>query len=176
MSRAYKTYEGGLFFITLTVVGWVDVFTRREYCDCLVQNLKYCQEKKGLQLYAYCIMSSHLHLIAGAESGSLSDILRDFKSYTAKQLLQLIQGNPQESRKDWLLYLFRHFASKNNHNIEFQFWQHHNHPIDLVSNEFIGQKLNYIHQNPVMAGIVNEAQDFVYSSANPGSPLKLLPV
>ena len=119
-------------------------------------------------------MSSHLHLIAAAESNLLSDILRDFKSYTAKQLLQLIQANPQESRKEWLLYLFRHFASKNNHNIEFQFWQQHNHPIDLTSNELIEQKLHYIHQNPVTAGIVNEPTDYVYSSANLLSPLRML--
>ncbi|QMU30827.1 REP-associated tyrosine transposase [Adhaeribacter radiodurans] len=176
MSRAYKTYEGGLFFVTLTVVGWIDVFTRSEYCDTLVQNLKYCQEKKGLQLYAYCIMSSHVHLIAAAETGTLSDILQDFKSYTAKQLLQQIQDNPQESRKDWLLFLFRHFARKNNHNIEFQFWQHHNHPIDLVNNKLVEQKVNYIHQNPVIAGLVNEPQAFTFSSANPLSPLTVLPV
>ncbi|RDC65796.1 REP-associated tyrosine transposase [Adhaeribacter pallidiroseus] len=174
MSRAYKTYEGGLLFVTLTVVGWIDVFIRREYCDCLVQNLQYCQEKKGLQLYAYCIMSSHVHFIAAAETGTLSDILRDFKSYTAKQILQLIQGNPQESRKDWLLYLLRHFARRNNYNIEFQFWQHHNHPIDLVSKEMVRQKVNYIHQNPVQAGIITEEQAFVYSSVNPLSPLKML--
>ncbi len=174
MSRAYKTYEGGLFFVTLTVVGWIDVFTRSEYCDTLVKNLKFCQEKKGLQLYAYCIMSSHVHVIASAETGTLSDILRDFKSYTAKQLLQQIQDNPQESRKDWLLFLFRHFARKNNHNIEFQFWQHHNHPIDLVSSNLLEQKLYYIYQNPVNAGIVSEEQDYVYSSANPLSPLIML--
>ncbi|QNF32759.1 transposase [Adhaeribacter swui] len=173
MSRAYKTYEGGLFFVTLTVVGWIDVFTRSAYCDTLVKNLKFCQEQKGLQLYAYCIMSSHVHLIAAAETGTLSDILRDFKSYTAKQLLQLIQDNPQESRREWLLYLFRHFARKNNYNIEFQFWQHHNHPIDLNTNELIGQKLHYIHQNPVQAGIVTNEQSFVYSSANPLSPLQM---
>ena len=175
MSRRYKTYEGGLFFVTLTVVGWIDVFTRREYCDCLVQNLKYCQDKKGLQLYAYCIMSSHVHLIAAAETGLLNFLLRDFKSYTAKQLLQLITDNPQESRKEWLLFLFRHFA-KNKPNTQNQFWQHHNHPIDLTSNSLIDQKLEYIHQNPVKSGFVNEPQDYFYSSANPLSPLKTLPL
>lgn len=175
MSRRYKTYEGGLFFVTLTVVGWIDVFTRREYCDCLVQNLKYCQEKKGLQLYAYCIMSSHVHLIAAAETGLLSFLLRDFKSYTAKQLLQIITNNPEESRKEWLLYLFRHFA-KSTANTQNQFWQHHNHPVDLTSNNLIDQKVNYIHQNPVKSGLVNEPQDYFYSSANPLSPLKILPL
>jgi len=173
MSRRYKTYEGGLFFVTLTVVGWIDVFVRREYCDCLVQNLRYCQEKKGLQLYAYCIMSSHVHLIAATETSILSNILRDFKSYTAKQLIQLITNNPQESRKEWLLFLFRHFA-KNTANTENQFWQPHNHPIDLTSNTLIDQKVNYIHENPVKSGLVNEAQDYFYSSANSLSPIKVL--
>jgi len=175
MSRRYKTYEGGLFFVTLTVVGWIDVFIRREYCDCLAQNLRYSQEKKGLQLYAYCIMSSHIHLIAAAENTILSNILRDFKSYTAKQLLQLITDNPQESRKEWLLYLFRHFA-KNTANTENKFWQQYNHPIDLTSNTLIDQKVNYTHQNPVSAGIVNEPQDYFYSSANLLSPIKVLPL
>jgi putative transposase len=175
MSRRYKTYEGGLFFVTLTVVGWIDVFTRREYCDCLVQNLKYCQEKKGLQLYAYCIMSSHVHLVAAAETGLLNFLLRDFKSYTAKQLLQQIADNPQESRKEWLLFLFRHFA-KNKANTLNQFWQHHNHPIDLTSHTMIDQKVEYIHRNPVVTGLVNEPQDYSYSSANPLSPLKILPL
>jgi REP element-mobilizing transposase RayT len=127
MSRAYKTYEGGLFLVTLTVVGWIDVFTRREYDDTLIKNLKYCQEKKGLLLYGYCIMSSHLHLIAAAKTGILSHILRDFKSYTAKQLIKQITENTQESRKDWLLFLFKHFA-KNTPNTKIQFWQQHNHP------------------------------------------------
>jgi len=120
-------------------------------------------------------MSSHVHLIAAAENNILSNILRDFKSYTAKQLLQLITNNPQESRKEWLLFIFRHFA-KNTPNTETQFWQQHNCPIDLTSNALIDQKVNYIHQNPVSAGLVNEPQDYFYSSANLLSPLKVLPL
>ncbi len=175
MSRAYKTYEGGLFFVTLTVVGWIDIFTRREYADTLILNLKYCQQKKGLQIYAYCIMSSHVHLIAAAETGLLNNILRDFKSYTSKQLIKQIAENPQESRKEWLLFLFKHFA-KSTPNTEIQFWQQHNHPIDLTSNFLIEQKQNYIHQNPVTSGLVNEPQGYYFSSANPVSPLKVLPL
>ena len=162
--------------MTLTVVGWIDVFSRREYGACLIRNLRYCQEKKGLQLYAYCILSSHLHLVASVETGLLSTLLRDFKSFTAKELLRLIQDNPQESRKDWMLYLFRYFGRKNCQNDDIQFWQQSNHPVDLVTPQMIDQRVNYIHQNPAIAGLVNEPQDYVYSSANPASELEMLPL
>jgi REP element-mobilizing transposase RayT len=78
MSEKYKTYPGGLFFVTLTVVGWIDVFTRREYADEIIKNLNYCIQHKGLKIYAFCIMPSHIHMVVYSE-GSLSDILRDFK-------------------------------------------------------------------------------------------------
>ena len=104
MSEKYKTYSGGIFFITLSVVGWIDIFTRREYADELVDNLNYCSEHKGMKIYSYCIMPSHLHMICSADQLKLSDILRDFKSYSAKRIITLIENNPIESRKEWLLY------------------------------------------------------------------------
>jgi putative transposase len=167
MSEKYKTYPGGLFFVTLTIVGWIDVFTRREYADDIIKNLNFCSKHKGLKVYAYCIMPSHIHMIASPENGLLSGLLRDFKSYTSKQLIQLIKDNPVESRKDWLLYMFTYFAKHNKHNTEYQFWQNGNHPIDLTTTMLIEQKVDYIHQNPVAAGLVTEAHCYVFSSANP---------
>jgi putative transposase len=172
MSEKYKTYPGGLFFVTLTVVGWIDVFTRREYADEIIRNLNYCIENKGLKVYAFCIMPSHLHMVAYSEN-SLSDTLREFKSYTAKKIINLIENNTQESRKEWLLYLFRYYGKYNKHNAEHQFWQQHNHPIDLITAKFIDQKIDYIHDNPVNAGLVTEAHCYVFSSANPDTELKL---
>lgn len=116
MSEKYKTYKGGLFFITLTVVGWIDVFTRKEYAEEVVKNLNYCIRHKGLNVYVFCLMPSHLHMICDAGELELSPILRDFKSYTSKQILKLIIENPQESRKNWLQHLFRYFAKLNQHN------------------------------------------------------------
>ena len=78
MSEKYKTYEGCVYYVTLTVVGWIDVFTRKEYVYELMKNIQYCQENKGLKLYAYVIMPNHLHWIPRAEEGRLSEILRDF--------------------------------------------------------------------------------------------------
>jgi len=172
MSEKYKTYPGGLFFVTLTVVGWIDVFTRREYADEIIRNLNYCIKHKGLKVHAFCIMPSHIHMVVWAEN-SLSDILRDFKSYTSKQIIQQIQDNIQESRKDWLLYMFRYYANNNKHNAEYQFWQQHNHPIDLFTDKVIDQKINYIHDNPVNAGLVTDAHCYVFSSANPDTELML---
>lgn len=116
-------------------------------------------------------MSSHLHLIASVETGLLGTILRDYKSYMAKELLRLIQDNTQESRKEWMLYLFNYFGRKNRKKEGIQIWQETNHPVDLVTPQMTLQRINYIHQNPVKADFVKEPQDYSYSSANPDSLL-----
>jgi len=64
----------GIYFVTFAVVEWVDVFTRREYKDILVESLKYCQDQKGLILYGWVIMSNHVHFMASAADGNLSDV------------------------------------------------------------------------------------------------------
>lgn len=174
MSKRYSIYPGGVFFITLTVVGGIDVFIRKEYCEELICNLKYCMLNKGLNIYSYCIMPSHMHAIVAAGDGLLSDVLRDFKSFTSKRIINLIQTNPQERRKEWLLYLFEYFGRKNSGNPKYQFWQHRNHPVDLVSSELFYQKENYIHNNPVAGGIVKSPEGYFFSSANPGGPLEVM--
>ncbi|PTX19312.1 transposase IS200 family protein [Pontibacter mucosus] len=176
MSEKYKIHPDGTFFVTLTVVGWIDIFTRREYADEVVANLNYCSKQKGLRIYSYCLMPSHLYIICSAERGNLSDILRDFKSYTAKRIINLIENNPMESRKEWLLHLFRFFKQSIRHNKEFQFWQQHNHPIDLTDTKIFQQKIDYIEQNPVVAGLVTDAAYYTFSSANPDSDLNLAEV
>ncbi len=160
MSRKYKFHNpDGVYFITFAVQGWVDVFTRNEYKNILVDNLAYCQKNKGSELFARCIMTNHVHLIARAEEGnSLSDILRDYKKFTSKAVLKAISENKKESRKEWLLKLFE--TDEGN-----RFWRADNQPVELWSYAVIAQKLNYIHQNPVEEGLVFRAEDYVYSSA-----------
>ncbi len=160
MSRRYKFHNpDGVYFITLTVEEWTDVFTRNEYKNILIDNLKYCQQNKGLEIFAWCIMTNHLHLIVRAQEGFLlQDILRDFKKFTSKALMQAIKENIQESRKEMLL---RQFITLEG----IRFWQKDNKPIELWSNGVIEQKLQYIHQNPVEEGIVFRAEDYMYSSA-----------
>ncbi|WP_040495913.1 REP-associated tyrosine transposase [Fulvivirga imtechensis] len=174
MSTKYKIRDQSkLHSITFSVVEWVDVFTRNLYKDILVENLKYCQENKGLILYAWCIMTNHVHLIICSEEGyNQEDILRDFKKFTSKKLVSVIEDNNQESRKNWMLWLFRSAGEKNGNNKNHQFWQQDNHPIELSTNEMMQQRLDYIHNNPVEAGIVDNPEDYLYSSARDYAGIK----
>jgi REP element-mobilizing transposase RayT len=158
--------EGYTYFLTMTVVNWIDVFTRPVYKHIMVEALKYSQQNKGLIIYAWCLMSNHLHLIAAADEGyHLSNILRDFKKFTSKAILSEINDNPLESRKKWLLNEFE-FAGRHKSNIKnYKFWQDGNETKEIHSTGFLVQKLEYIHENPVKAEIVEYAHEYLYSSA-----------
>ena len=176
MSELIKTWPNRLYFVTLIVEGWVNVFFRNIYKDELVKNLIHCQEKEGLQIYAYVIMSNHIHMVAAREEGDLGELLGRLKSVTSKKILKMIETNPQGSRKEWLLNLFKHFAVKNKQYSNYHFWDYTNHPLELWSNDVIRQKIEYIHNNPVRAGIVAEAHYYLYSSACFDSPIKVLAI
>jgi len=148
----------------LQVVNWIDLFTRDDYRKIVVESLRFCQEKKGLELFAWVLMSNHLHLIARSEKGDLSGTIRDFKSYTSKGIIQRVMEGP-ESRREWMLNLFKIAAGKHQRNLSYQVWTHENHAVELLSNEFIWEKLEYLHNNPVRNGIVKEVWEYRYSSA-----------
>ncbi|WP_448702054.1 transposase [Mucilaginibacter sp. AW1-3] len=173
MSELRKANTDRPFFITLTVVGWIDVFIRADYCDEFLKSLEFCRKHKGLKVFAYCIMSSHIHMIVANDDNNLPNIIRDLKSYTAKSIIALIKSNIQESRKDWLLHLFQFNAKYHQQNSEYMFWQKTNHPIELYTSAVFDQKVDYIHHNPVESGTVNDEANYVYSSANPDSPFKV---
>jgi putative transposase len=152
-------------FVTCTTVQWVDALSRPLYKDLIIDSLKYCIDYKHLKLHAWVIMNNHLHLIISSEHNKLADIVRDLKKYTSRRLIAAIQENPQESRKNWILWLFKSAGKQNSNNKNYQFWQQDNHPITLSTGEMIKQRLNYIHDNPVRAGIVSEQHHYLYSSA-----------
>ena len=102
-----------IHFITFAVVEWVDVFTRKDYRDIVLESIRFCQAEKGLALHCWCIMSNHLHLVASAKNNDLSEILRDFKKFTSKQIIEAIIHKKHESRKDWMLGIFKAEGSKN---------------------------------------------------------------
>jgi putative transposase len=166
MSDKYKIWDQKkAYFLTLTVVGWIDVFTRKNHKITIIDSLRYCQKEKGLVIFGYCLMSSHLHLIVRAESNySLSDILRDFKKFTSKAIIRQIVDET-ESRRDWLLEYFRNCGGNLKKKSDFKFWQERNHPIEITSNKFFNEKLNYIHNNPVEELIVERPEDYFFSSA-----------
>ena len=141
-------------------------FYQEIYCDTLLDSIRSCQNNKGLLLHCWCLMSNHIHLIASARNHDLNDVLRDFKKFTSKTLITAIAKNPQESRKNWMLDIFRREAEKNSRNKEYQFWKQDNHPEELYSPSFVYQKINYTHNNPVEARIVDHPWEYRYSSAS----------
>ncbi|MFC5409235.1 transposase [Larkinella bovis] len=153
------------YFLTLTVVDWVDVFTRPVYKNIVVDSLRYCQHHKGLELYAWVLMTNHLHLIASTKAGcSMSDLLRDLKKFTSKALVKSVTEGP-ESRQQWMLYRFE-FAGRYNPKIkDYKLWQDGSEPKEIFSDSFLAQKLQYLHNNPVRAGIVEYPEEYLYSSA-----------
>ncbi|MBI3136183.1 MAG: transposase [Bacteroidetes bacterium] len=153
------------YFITMTVVNWVDVFTRPVYKDAIIDSLNYCIKNKGLNVFAYVLMTNHLHLIVSAEDQfRLSDIVRDFKTHTSKKIIALIESE-SESRREWLLNIFALSAAESNKHQKYKFWQSGNHAIELYSEQFVWKKIQYIHDNPVRAKIVSRQEDYIYSSA-----------
>ena len=166
MSQGYQIYDpAATYFLTLQVVDWVDIFSREIYRREILNSLTYCRKSKGLVVYAYVVMTNHVHIIARAENGNLPDVLRDFKKFTASQILRLIKAGP-ESRQDWLLKRFEFAAQSHSRNSEFQFWTHENHAMEIHTSQFMKQKMDYIHENPVRAGWVAEPWEWLYSSAS----------
>ena len=172
MPQGYQIYnQAGLYYLTLQVIDWVDVFSRKSYRDIVINSLDYCRKEKGLMIYGYVLMTNHIHLLVMAKDENLSDVIRDFKKFTASQILKTIEKEP-ESRRDWMLKRFEFAARSHVRNSKYQFWTHENHAIECLTPTFTKQKLAYIHDNPVRAGWVENPEDWLYSSARNYAGLK----
>ena len=156
--------QSEMYFVTFRVVYWIDVFSRSTYRDLFLESLEYCRKHKSLEVYGYVIMTNHVHLLMRNASGDISGTIRDLKKYTSKKITEAIDS-PSESRREWILRLMAHAAKRQNKEGTYQLWTHENHAELVYSNSFIEQKLEYIHQNPVRAGFVGKAEDYLYSSA-----------
>ena len=161
------TDQNALYFLTFTVIDWVDVFTRKEYKHMLTNSMNYCIQEKGLIVYGWVIMSNHIHIICRAKEGyRLSEIIRDFKKFTAKTILKEIETG-YESRKEWLLKKFEYAGRRLKRITKYKFWKDSNHAILLepFDTEMIDRKLSYVHDNPVRAMLVGNPEDYIFSSA-----------
>ncbi len=167
MSRNYKFRNPeGLYFVSFAVINWIDVFTRNEYKDIMLDALRYAINHKSMKLYAWCIMTNHVHIVFDVSGSNKPElVLGDIKRYTSRKLTVAIANNLQESRREWMLLQFEAAAQQSSNTTKYQFWRHDNRPIELWSEAIIKQKINYIHNNPVEEGIVFQAQDYKYSSA-----------
>lgn len=176
MSTKYNVKDNTKpYFITTTIVSWIDVFTRKVQKEKLVESLMYCQKEKGLIIYAWCLMSNHLHLICQSadEEKSLTDIIRDFKTFTSKQIVRIISEEP-ESRREWMLDHFEKACENLKRNQKYKVWQTGFHAEEISTQKFLEQKLDYIHNNPVVDGIVELPEDYLYSSARNYTDLESL--
>lgn len=110
-------------------------------------------------------MTSHVHMIIGTEKDDMQNIVRDMKRHTSIALHKAITEHSGESRKEWILKLMGMAGMANSNNSGFQLWRQDNHPIELSTAKMLHQRLNYIHNNPVQAGFVSNAEEYLYSSA-----------
>jgi len=154
-----------MYFVTYTVVNWMDLFTRNEYKMILLDSLRYCIQNKGLEVFSWCIMTNHVHLIIGTIGDNMENILRDHKRHTSETLINAILSHPGESRKDWIIGQFKDAAKNNSNNRHYQLWQQHNKPIEVYTPEVVYKYMDYIHNNPVKAGFVEYPEHWLYSSA-----------
>jgi putative transposase len=166
MSRKYKFRKPeAAYFVSFATVNWVDLFTREIYRSILSESITYCRKHKGMELYAYVFMPNHVHLLFRSIENDPSGLIRDFKGYTSRKLLQAIKDNPRESRKEYLLKLFEGAGAKTSNVQKYQLWQQNNKPIEVYSTWVLEQKVNYIHNNPVEEGFVTNPAEWKYSSA-----------
>ena len=168
MAFKYKIDDQSEFyFVTFTVVNWIDIFTRDCYRDIFINSVKYSQQNKGLEVGAWVLMTNHAHLILRAKApNKLQDIIRDMKSYISRRIRIELEQSTTESRKEWMTRMFMKTGLANSNNKDYQFWIRDNHPIKLADSNMLLQRLNYIHNNPVAAGFVAEPQHWKYSSTH----------
>lgn len=166
MSRKYKVFDTAKpYFITSSVVDWIKIFNEKKIVDILIESIKYCQSNKGLEIYAYVIMPEHFHMVCRSISdNTLSDIFRDFKKYTSRSIIRYLKEKNSKIYSSWL-EKFRIDINDLYSSEHYKLWQNGFNPKELSSNKVIDQKIEYIHKNPVEAGLVLKQDDYLYSSA-----------
>ena len=161
MSRTrYRIFETEYpYFVTCTTVGWLPVFTRAEAVDIVYDSWRFLQRERGFLIFGYVILENHLHLIARAPE--LSKRIGNFKSYTARRIIDLLDQKGEKT----LLEQLRFHKLKHKQDSEHQFWQEGSHPKQIQNDEMLWQKLEYVHFNPVQRGYIDDPLHWRYSSA-----------
>jgi putative transposase len=163
MSEAYKARDDSkAYFITFTIVHWIELFSNEDFARIIIDSIRFCQQNKGLELYAYCIMPSHVHLIGRSKDRKINEVIRDIKKFTSVQIIKLIKESNVFVK---YLPVFYCESARRKRNEKYKVWQDGYHPIEMFSKRIFVQKLNYIHNNPVEAGIVNKPVEYKFSSA-----------
>jgi putative transposase len=161
MSRnRYKIYGNAHpHFLTCTIVEWLPVFIRPPAVQIVFDSWSFLQGQGRVKLFAYVILENHLHFIAAADD--LTKEVANFKSHTARQIIDLLQARNAKS----LLKQLAFFKRKHKTDRLYQLWQEGSHPEQITSDEMMEQEIEYIHNNPVKRGYVDEPAYWRYSSA-----------
>lgn len=161
------THQHACHYLTFNVVDWVDVFTKPVYKYIISDALNDLIAKRGLTVYAWCLMTNHLHLMLQAKDGTgLSMIERDFKRVTTNHILEAMEQE-SELRRRWMLGRFELFSQHLKKIEKYQVWQSCSNPafIDFKQPLKVQEQLAYVHENPLRDRIVREAAEYVFSSA-----------
>jgi putative transposase len=158
-SRYRYVEDDAPYFLTATIIEWIPIFTHQKYFEIITRSLQFCRKNKNLKIHAYVILDNHLHLLVSGKN--LSNIIRDFKSFTAQEIIATLQ----KSKKTWILQELAFFKRKHKENDKYQIWQEGSHPQMITSDAMLYQKIDYIHFNPVQRGLVREPEYWTYSSA-----------
>jgi len=161
--RISKELSSGIYYLTFTVRNWYYIFDRHNRFQILADSLKYCQKNKGVKIYAYIFMINHLHLIASGNN--MIGFIRDFKRHASKEMQNNIIATE--------LGVLKLFDLGNG---KYEFWSRTNMPKMIESEEYIIQKINYVHANPVRRQYVKKPEDWMWSSANPDSDIVIEPL
>jgi len=163
MSERYRVIEGvSYYMVTSTTVSWMPVFISADTCGVITSSLSYCRQNKGLKVYAYVVMPTHFHAVVSTnDPKELSGIIRDVKRHTSRELIRVLK----ECGWHLPLKVFRAAVPGEKGNSEYKVWQDAFHPKGIHTEETLRQKIEYVHFNPVRKGLVENASDWMYSSA-----------
>ncbi len=153
--------DDSLYFLTLSVIKKIPVFTNLSYMNIILDNFTFYQENQHLRIICYVIMDNHIHMIA-SHPHNLSKVIKNFKSFTAKKLIERLY----KDNRDWILQLMSEHKPDYKQESSFQFWEEGNHPKQIQELKMLNQKIEYIHYNPVKRGLVVNEKDWIYSSAS----------
>jgi len=166
MPNAHRVFtdQNYAYFVTWTLVDWLPLFAETVYRQIVLDSLNFIKNHKHTQINAFVVMPTHLHAILWPDEGvNLSDVTRDFKRFTSRAIST--EAQKQDAKK--FLKTFE-VTRKNNRAqdvSDYQVWQEGSHPEAIFTEKFARQKMDYIHLNPVRAGLVETADEWPYSSA-----------
>jgi len=161
MARSrYRIFDDSYpYFLTSTCVAWLPIFSRPEFVEVLFNSWRFLQQERQIDILAYVVMENHVHWIATGPE--LSNRVGNFKSYTARNIIdEMKQRNYETLRQEIAFYRARHKRDQ-----EFQLWQEGSDPKRIASEEVLMQKIEYIHNNPLRRGYVDDPIAWRYSSA-----------